>query len=275
MEVAHHLLGLLKNRHLRLSFRLLIYHHLYKITQKLCELNRTDIVLWIFDRWLPWRNTDDRVNIGWLGKLVGQALAKTANPTLVRELFRVWKPVYIMDHRLERILIEVREALNTREELLAEWNKGIVRLWLSQVLNEEGMKGSNLHEPFTMLENAVIPVLIERYTKKKNLLMVMCGLCHRWDRIETEWFSSKQQEDQRRNRIMAVILVGMFVLVNMEEAVLGEKLGVETVLRRVGWIVGDERFWTNHSGSFPPEKPGYVKEIERAITLHQQRIGDQ
>ncbi len=270
MEVAHHLLGLLKNRHLRLSFRLLIYHHLYKVTEKLFELDRTDIVLWLFDQWLPWRNTDDHVNIGWLGKIVGQALAKSANSTLVRELFRVWEPVNIKDQRLERILIAVREALSTREELLAEWNKGIVRLWLSQVLKKEGMKGSNLHEPFTFLENAVIPVLIERYAKKKNLLMVMRGLCHRWDRIETEWFSSKQQEAQRRNRIMAAILVGVFVLVNLEEADLGEKLGVETVLCMVGWIVKDERFWTNRSGSFPPEKPGYVREIERAILLSQQ-----
>lgn len=270
IEIANHLLDLLNDRHQRLSYRLLIYNHLYQITKKLFELNRPDIVLWVFDRWLPWRENHTirttHINLLWLARVVGQALVHSGNPGLVRDLFRLWKPINLMDRRLEKVLIVVREELKNQEDLLDEWNQGLIRLWLWQILSKEGSE--YLRQPVTMLENAVIPVLIDRYSKKGNLLTVMSWLCKRWDKLETGWFLSSKQEENRRKQIMAAILVGVFVFVNMTDSDSRDKPYHSNLFLKVYQIAMDERYWTNHDRSFPPDKPFYVREIERAIMLH-------
>ncbi|PIC69057.1 hypothetical protein CSV77_15645 [Sporosarcina sp. P16b] len=270
IEITKHILILYSDRNNRLSYRLLLLLYLKRCFELLIQMKRPDVLVLLIDQMIPWRMEGEHGNIKWLGSCLGEVLQETASPSLIKEMFGIWKTPYLQDHTLEKILFEIRLCLKEDDKhrcLLSQWDEGIINLWLHPVLQMHFMKDGNSTTIYTYLENAVLPILIERYSNQGNLIEIIEKLTDRWFRIESEWFVEYGMEGKRRNGLLAALLVVVFVAANMDTDRLGKSTRIKEAFENILNIIRDKRNWEVDRESGILRMPPVMDEMRRAIDL--------
>ncbi|PIC72977.1 hypothetical protein [Sporosarcina sp. P17b] len=270
IEITKHILALYNERNIKLSHRLLLLVYLKKCFNLLIKLDRADILVLLLDRMITRRLEGERGNLYWLGSCLGDILGEMAKPSLIENMFEIWKAPYIYDNNLEKILIEIRLALKNdggSPAMLTQWDRGIVNLWLKSVLEMYFMKNKDFTAVGTLIENAILPILIERYSNRKNLGLILDKLTNRWFRIESQWFSDFSMESKRKNGLLAALLTAIFVAANMDADHLGEPRHFKEICEKLLIIVEDKRNWDVNVGSENLQTHNIMNEMKRALDI--------
>lgn len=271
IEITKHILALYNDRNVKLSHRLLLLIYLKKCYELLIKLDRADVLVLLLDRIIIRRIEGEQGNLYWLGSCLGDVLHEMASPLLIENMFDIWGTPYIYDNNnLEKILIEIRLALQKDGEslaLLTQWDLGIVNIWIKSVLQMYFMKNKDFTAIGTLIENAILPILIERYSNQKNLSLIMDKLTDRWFRIESQWFPDFSMESKRKNGLLTALLTVVFVAANMDADCLDESRHYKKICENLLLIVDDKRNWNVNVEAENLQTLDIMNEMKRALNI--------